>query len=63
MAACPVEECRFIVSVQAEDESDLDQAALAAFEDHCYRKHPGIPVHLEGTHSHYPAANTVRLLN
>ncbi len=60
-AACPIEECPFAVSVRAEDESDLDQAALAAFEDHCTRKHPGVPVYLHG--AHHPVANTARLLN
>lgn len=61
MAACPVEDCPFFVSVQTDDESDLDQSALAAFENHCARKHPGVPLYLHG--AHYAAANTARLLN
>lgn len=61
MALCPVVECGFVVSVQADDESDLDQSALAAFEDHCSRKHPGVPLYLHG--SRFTAADTARLVN
>jgi hypothetical protein len=44
---CPVEECVFMISIRAETESDLDLSAMAAFDAHCAREHPGLPLSLQ----------------
>ncbi len=48
MAHCPAEGCDFLIQLQAEDESDLDQSAVAAFESHAARKHPDLDLRLQG---------------